>query len=73
MAPTATAARPASRTTKIAKQNTLRGGLASNIKAGLAATEPLFSLGDPKTELYLIESGVVAVLRAPLAGAPSDL
>ena len=66
MASTATAAQPASRTTKIAK-NTLRGGLASNIK-GFAATEPLFSLGDPKTELYLIESGVVAVYEPRLQG-----
>ena len=62
MAPTATAVRPASRTKKSAKQNALRGGLAGNIKA-FAATERLFSLGDPKTDLYLMESGVVALDR----------
>ena len=67
MAWTATAAQPASRTRKIAKQNTLHGNLASSIKA-FAATELLFSLGDPKTELYLIESGVVAVYEPRLQG-----
>ena len=67
MAPTATAVRPASRTKKIAKQNTVRGNLADSIKA-FAATELLFSLGDPKTEVYLIESGVVAVYEPRLQG-----
>jgi CRP-like cAMP-binding protein len=67
MAWTATAAQPASRTGKIAKQDTLHGNLAGSIKA-FAATELLFSLGDPKTELYLIESGVVAVYEPRLQG-----
>ena len=52
---------PASRTRKIAKQNTLNG-------KAFAATELLFSLGDPKTEVYLIESGVVAVYEPRLQG-----
>ena len=72
MAPTATAVQPASRTKKIAKQNTLRGSLASNIKP-FAATEPLFSLGDPKTDLYLIESGVVTVYEPRLEGRQAIL
>ena len=62
MASTATAAQPASRTKKIAKQNTLRGGL------GSVAAELLFSLGDPKTDLYFIESGVVGVYEPRLQG-----
>ena len=66
MAPTATAVR------KIAKQNTLRGNLAGSIKA-FAATELLFSLGDPKTELYLIESGVVAVYEPRIEGRQTIL
>jgi CRP/FNR family transcriptional regulator len=72
MAPTATAVRPASRTKKIAKQNTVRGNLANSIKA-FAATELLFSLGDPKTELYLIESGVVAVYEPRIEGRQTIL
>lgn len=67
MARTATAAQPASRTRKIAKQNTLLGDLASSIKT-FAATELLFNLGDPKAELYLIESGGVAVYEPRLQG-----
>ena len=65
MASTVTAPQPASRTKKIAKQNTLRGGLASNIRA-FAAAERLFSLGDPKNDLYLVETGVVAVYEPRL-------
>jgi CRP/FNR family transcriptional regulator, anaerobic regulatory protein len=72
MAATATAARPASRTKKIAKQNTLSRCLASDTQA-FAATEPLFSLGDPKTELYLIESGVVTVYEPRLQGRQAIL
>ena len=33
-----------------------------------APTERLFSLGDPKTDLYLVESGVVAVYEPRLEG-----
>ena len=43
---------PASTAKEIAPQNTLRSNLARNVKS-FAATEPLFSLGDPKTDLYL--------------------
>src|SRR6185436_5521588 len=66
MVPTTSAARPASRTKKIAKPNTLHGR-ASNIRV-FAATELLFSLGDPKTDLYLIESGVIAVYEPRFEG-----
>jgi CRP/FNR family transcriptional regulator len=67
MVPTTSAARPGSRPKKIAKQNTLHGRLASNIRE-FAATELLFSLGDPKTDLYLIESGVIAVYEPRFEG-----
>jgi CRP/FNR family transcriptional regulator, anaerobic regulatory protein len=63
MALTATAARPNPRTAiGNAKQTTV---VRSGLKA-FAATEPLFYLGDPKTELYLVESGVVAVYEPRL-------
>lgn len=60
MALTATA-RPDPRTgIASAKPITAGSGVRSALKA-FAPTERLFSLGDPKTELYLVESGVVAV------------
>ena len=67
MALTATAARPDSRTTRIAKQIPSGSGIRSGLKL-FVATEPLFSFGDPKTDLYLVESGVVAVYEPRLEG-----
>jgi CRP/FNR family transcriptional regulator, anaerobic regulatory protein len=61
MALTATAARPVPRTRiGTAEQITSGSGVRSALKA-FAPTERLFSLGDPRTDLYLVESGVVAV------------
>ncbi len=59
MALTATAVRPDPRTSIGAGRIATESGL-STLKA-FAPTERLFSPGDPKTELFLVESGVVAV------------
>jgi CRP/FNR family transcriptional regulator, anaerobic regulatory protein len=68
MALTATAGRPNPRTAIAkTKQTTSTHVLRSGLKV-FAATEPLFCLGDPKTELYLVESGVVAVYEPRLEG-----
>jgi CRP/FNR family transcriptional regulator, anaerobic regulatory protein len=68
MALTATAARPDPRTTiASAKRITAGRGVRSALKA-FAPAERLFSLGDPKTELYLVESGAVAVYEPRLEG-----
>ncbi len=67
MALTATAARPNPRTTIGAGRIATGSGIRSALKA-FAPTERLFSLGDPKTELYLVESGFVAVYEPRLEG-----
>ena len=65
---TATAARTDPRTgIGIAKQIALGSGVRSALKA-FAPTERFFSLGDPKTNLYVVESGVVAVYEPRLEG-----
>ncbi len=65
---TAMAVRPDPRTTVgSSKHITLGSGVRSALKA-FAPTERLFSLGDPKTDLYLVESGVVAVYEPRLEG-----
>jgi len=65
---TATAARPDPRPRiGIAKQIALGSGVRSALKA-FAPTERFFSLGDPKTNLYVVESGVVAVYEPRLEG-----
>ena len=67
MALTATAARPNPRTTRNAEDLTASSGARSSLKV-FVALDPLFSFGDPKTDLYLVESGVVAVYEPRLEG-----
>ena len=71
MALTATAVRPDSKTTRIAKDHFWRWP--SSVIKGFGALEPLFSLGDPKTDLYVVESGVVAVYEPRLRGTRRSL
>ena len=61
MALTATAARPHPRTSIGSAKQIAQGSSVRSALKAFAPTERLFSLGDPKTELYLVESGVVAV------------
>ena len=71
MSVTATAIRPDPRTAiGSAKRITHDGGIRTALKT-FAPTERLFSLGDPKTELYVVESGVVAVYEPRLEGHPA--
>jgi CRP/FNR family transcriptional regulator, anaerobic regulatory protein len=70
---TATAARPNPRTAiGTAKQATGSDVGRRGLKV-FAATEPLFSLGDPKTDLYLIENGAVAVYEPRFEGRQAIL
>jgi len=67
MALTATAVRPDPKTTRISKQTPTGSGARSGLKL-FVALDALFSFGDPKTDLYLVESGVVAVYEPRLEG-----
>ncbi len=68
MALTATAARPNPRTTIGSAKRIPAGGGVRNALKAFAPAERLFGLGDPKTELYLVESGAVAVYEPRLEG-----
>jgi CRP/FNR family transcriptional regulator, anaerobic regulatory protein len=68
MGVTAAATRPNPRTAiETAKQAYSSDVVRRGLKV-FAATEALFSLGDPKTALYLLESGVVTVYEPRLQG-----
>src|SRR3974390_945720 len=65
---TAMAVRADPRTTVGSSKHIILGSGVRSALKGFAPAERLFSLGDPKTDLYLVESGVVAVYEPRLEG-----